>query len=56
MNTTNRRTEIMNILILRRHTTARELAEESGSLHKNSKHCLRIYAGGQTSIFPPMEI
>ena len=30
MNTTNRRTEIMNILILRRHTTARELAEELG--------------------------
>ncbi len=30
MNTTNRRTEIMNILILRRHTTARELADELG--------------------------
>ncbi len=28
MNTTDRRTEIMNILIIRRHTTARELAEE----------------------------
>ena len=30
MNTTNRRTEIMNILIIRRHTPARELAEEFG--------------------------
>ncbi|MBD5540092.1 MAG: HTH domain-containing protein [Lachnospiraceae bacterium] len=30
MNTTDRRTEIMNILIIRRHTTARELAEELG--------------------------
>ena len=30
MNTTDRRTEIMNILIIRRHTTARELAEEFG--------------------------
>ena len=30
MNTTDRRTEIMNILIIRRHTTARELADELG--------------------------
>ena len=30
MNTTDRRTEIINILIIRRHTTARELAEEFG--------------------------
>ena len=30
MNATDRRTEIMNILIVRRHTTARELAEELG--------------------------
>ncbi|MCI8930974.1 MAG: HTH domain-containing protein [Lachnospiraceae bacterium] len=30
MNTNDRRTEIMNILIIRRRTTARELAEEFG--------------------------
>lgn len=30
MNTTDRRIEIMNILIIRRHTTARELADELG--------------------------
>ena len=30
MNTTDRRTEIMNILIIRRHTTARELADGLG--------------------------
>ena len=30
MNTTDRRMEIINILVVRRHTTARELAEEFG--------------------------
>ncbi len=30
MNTIDRRAEIMNILVIRRHTTARELAEELG--------------------------
>ena len=30
MNTIERRAEIMNILVIRRHTTARELAEELG--------------------------
>lgn len=30
MNTIHRRTEIMNILIIRRHTTANELAQEFG--------------------------
>ena len=30
MNTSDRRREIMNILIIRRHTTARELADELG--------------------------
>ncbi len=27
----------------------------TGSLHKNSKHCPRIYAGGQTPVFPLVE-
>ena len=30
MNTVHRRTEIINILIIRRHTTANELAQEFG--------------------------
>lgn len=30
MNTTDRRMEIINILVVRRHTTARELSEEFG--------------------------
>lgn len=30
MNTMNRRIEIINILIIRRHTTANELAQELG--------------------------
>ncbi len=30
MNTSDRRMEIINILVVRRHTTARELAEEFG--------------------------
>ena len=30
MNTTDRRMEIINILVVRRHTTARELADEFG--------------------------
>ena len=38
MNTADRRMEIINILIVRRHTTTRELAEEFGVTTRTIRH------------------
>jgi len=46
MNTTDRRTEIMNILIIRRHTTARELAEELGVATRTIQRDIQALSSG----------
>ena len=60
MNTLERRTEIISILIVRRHTTARELAEEFGVSLRTIQYdiqalspCYPIYTkqGGDGGIF-----
>lgn len=38
MNTADRRMEIINILVVRRHTTTRELAEEFGVTTRTIRH------------------
>ena len=43
MNTMNRRIEIINILIIRRHTTANELAQELGVLFARYSTIFRLY-------------
>ncbi len=46
MNMTDRRTEIMNILIIRRHTTARELAEEFGVATRTIERDIQALSSG----------
>lgn len=42
MNTADRRMEIINILIVRRHTTTRELAEEFGVTTRTIRHDIQV--------------
>ena len=46
MNTTDRRTEIMNILIIRRHTTARELSDELGVTTRTIQRDIQALSSG----------
>ena len=46
MNTSDRRMEIINILVVRRHTTARELAEEFGVTTRTIRKIFRLYLRG----------
>ena len=46
MNTTDRRMEIINILVVRRHTTARELAEEFGVTTRTIRNDIQALSQG----------
>ncbi|KAI4446334.1 hypothetical protein C823_000852 [Eubacterium plexicaudatum ASF492] len=50
MNTADRRTEIINILIIRRRTTARELADEFGVTTRTIQKIFRLYLPDTRSI------
>jgi len=46
MNTTDRRMEIINILVVRRRTTARELAEEFGVTTRTIRNDIQALSPG----------
>ena len=56
MNTVHRRTEIINILIIRRHTTANELAQEFGVSIRTIQYDIQEDYKPYANSLTPMEV